>query len=279
MGGEIEGAAMGGGRGADGGCGLDEAGGGGGGGGAIEGLAEDGDCVDGGGGGGGASEGELVMGGIGGGSSGCPLAFLPIGGGGGGLPNPILLSPGFGAGLGGGFFRCASGLGTAGAESVEAIVGRKAFSLGMAGAAPGGRGGAAAWGGRGARGLLDSGSECEPCCSPAPVSTPPLVFFNLGIPPANSPLSCGADSADTTPAPAPLPASLLLLFLFADGAGGASPVGGRIPGIGGAPGIGAAPGSALVTTMGADLSFVWTDLNLAPLPMSDSSAPCRMLSA
>lgn len=212
-----------------------------------------------------------------------------------------MLSPGFGAGLGGGFFRFTNGLCTAGAESVEAIVGRKPFGLGSGGAvsveamvgrkpfalgnggaAPGGGGGAAAGGGRGAEGLLVSESEYEDCSS-APVETPPLVFFSLGMPAANKPPSCGADSiaaaAAATPASPLRPVSLLLLFLFAGGIGGASPAGGRIPGTGGAPAIGAAPEPAFLSTMGADLSLVWTDFSFFPLLMSPSSAPCRMVSA
>lgn len=45
-------------------------------------------------------------------------------------------------------------------------------------------GGARPTGSRGAEGLEVSESECAPS---APVSTPPLVLFSLGIPPANSP--------------------------------------------------------------------------------------------
>lgn len=67
------------------------------------------------------------------------------------------------------------------------------------GAAPGGKGGAAALGG-GVETLLDAGSGSE---SYAPVLTPP-DFLNFGMPPANSPPSCGA--ADSIPPPTgPLP--------------------------------------------------------------------------
>jgi len=111
------------------------------------------------------------------------------------------------------------------------------------------------------------------------VLTPPLVFFSLGIPPAKSPPNCGADSI-VLDEPPPPPVSLLLRFLFPPGTGGASPVGGRIPGTGGAPLIGPAPESAfLLSIRGEDLSFVTVDFSLAPLLISDSSAPYSTMSA
>jgi len=93
------------------------------------------------------------------------------------------------------------------------------------------------------------------------------------MPAANRPPSCGADSIAAAAGLSAPPVSLLLLFRFADGSGGAS------PGTGGAPAAGAAPAPALLSTMGADLSLVWTDFNLLPLPISDSNAPCPELSA
>ena len=48
-----------------------------------------------------------------------------------------------------------------------------------------------------------------------------------------------------------------------------------MPGTGGAPAIGPPPEPAFVSTRGADLSFVCTDLSFLPGPllMSDNSAP------
>lgn len=190
-----------------------------------------------------------------------------------------MLNPGFGAGLGGGFFRFANGLGTAGAESVEPIPGLNPFILGICGAAPdggGGGAGAANGGGLGAdEDLCVSESDSEDCSS-APVSMPPLVFFNFGMPPAKRPPNWGADSIEAAPLPPPGPESLLLLFLFPDGTGGARDGGGLIPGTGGAPAIGPPPPApAFVSTMGAERSFVCTDFSFRPLLISPSRAPCR----
>lgn len=105
---------------------------------------------------------------------------------------------------------------------------------------------------------------------------PPLVFFNLGMPPAKRPPSCGAASTVLVEPP---PASLLLRFLFElEGTGGAKPPGGLIPGTGGAPAIGP-PELGLASTMGADLSLVTVDFNFRPLLMSVSNAPYQRLSA
>lgn len=271
---DLDGGENGSGGGAVGGAGLDEVEGGGGGGGAVNGLLDDG---GGGGGGGGASDGALAVGGRGGGAGGCPLAFREVGGGGGGLPNAIWLSPGFGAGLGGGFLRFASGLGIAGAESIDAKDGLPPLSLGNEGAAASGGGGAVPGGGLRADGIGRPVSESEwDDCSSAPVSTPPLVFFNFGIPPAKRPPNCGADSIV---AAGGLSESLLLRFLFPPpGTGGASPVGGRIPGTGGAPLTGP-PESDFLSITGADLSLVTVDFNLAPLLISDKRAPYQKMSA
>lgn len=147
----------------------------------------------------------------------------------------------------------------------------------MGGAAPGGRGGREP-GARGAEGLeVVSESEYEPIpWSSAPVSMPPLVFFNLGIPPAKSPPSCGA--ASLVLAAAPPPVSLLLRFLFElEGIAGASPPGGLIPGTGGAPLIGPLE-LGLSATIGADLSLVTVDFNFLPLLISDSNAPYHKVS-
>lgn len=279
-GGENGGAGGGGGGAANvGGAGLEDVGGGGGGGGgAIDGVLAVGGS---GGGGGGASDGLLVDGGSGGGTGGCPLNFLPTGGGGGGFPNAIALNAGFAAGRGGGFFRFASGLGTDGADSTECGVGLRPLNLGIGGAAALGGGGAVeGGGGRGTEGRLVSESEYDVWSPSAPVSIPPLVFFSFGIPPANKPPSCGADSiAPAVEGPPPCPESLLLRCLFPLGAGGASPVGGRMPGTGGAPPIGPAPESGFLSSRGPDLSFVTVDFSFAPLLISLRRAPCLMLSA
>jgi hypothetical protein len=115
-------------------------------------------------------------------------------------------------------------------------------------------------------------------CS-APVLTPP-DFLSFGIPPANNPANCGADAMALSPPPV----SLLLRARFPPpGTGGASPPGGAgglpIPGTGGAPDMAGALGpSDTLPTMGEDRSLICvTFLSLAPLPMSDSSAPCAML--
>lgn len=153
-----------------------------------------------------------------------------------------------------------------------------AATLGGTGAAPGGGGGApgglgaepfgiggaaARGGGAGFEALLDvvSGSE-----SYAPVFTPP-DFLSLGIPPANRPPSCGADSIAAPPDPPLCPWSLLLRALL--GAGG------RRPGTGGAPPAGGpALLFGLLSRMGADRSLIWvTFLSFAPLLMSLRSAP------
>lgn len=77
------------------------------------------------------------------------------------------------------------------------------------------------------------------------------------------------------PDPPASPESLLLRFLIPPGGtGGANPVGGRKPpGTGGAAAIGPGPDSDLLSIIGADLSFVTVDFNLAPLVISDSRAP------
>lgn len=119
------------------------------------------------------------------------LTFLDVGGGGGGFPiAKFATEDGFEIGFGGGFFRFANGLGIAGAESL---------GLGIGGAelvGNGGGRGADPVGGRGAVGLEVSESECAPS---APVSIPPLVFLNFGIPAANRPPNCGGLSIVSAP--------------------------------------------------------------------------------
>jgi len=147
---------------------------------------------------------------------------------------------------------------------------------GGAGGAPGGLG-ADARGNLGAELRDVSGSERYGALPwSAPVLTPP-DFLSLGMPPANSPASCGAAAMVLSPPPV----SLLLLALFPAGVGGARPggCGGLpIPGTGGAEAMGGALGPSLtLPTMGAERSLTTvTFLSRAPLPMSDSRAPYDM---
>jgi hypothetical protein len=97
------------------------------------------------------------------------------------------------------------------------------------------------------------------------------------MPPANKPPSCGGAAIPLSPPPV----SLLLRARFPP-PGGASPGGAGglpMPGTGGAPDIaGAAGPSDIFPTIGDDRSLICvTFLSLAPLPMSDSSAPCDVL--
>ena len=257
------GALLGGGRGA-------EAGGGGGAAG-VEGTA-------GAGGKGAAADGFLDV--IGGGGG-----FAPLGGGGGARGGSSELdrkeASDFGrwAGFGGGFLRFAtSGLaaanGCGGEDSVVCGLGLKAFSLGAVGGF-----GAMEVGGFGADCLDVSGSDMYDGSRSAPVSTPPPVFLNFGIPtPAKIPPSCGAV---LPPKLSPPPVvSLLLLPRFgppapAPGTGGARPLDGLPrPGTAGAPPTGG-PAEAPdgFPTMGADRSFVTAFFNLAPLLISVRRAP------
>jgi hypothetical protein len=115
-------------------------------------------------------------------------------------------------------------------------------------------------------------------CLP-PVLTPPPVFFSFGMPPANSPPSCGAESM--------LDIALCcrslwsLLLRIRPGAGGAKLFGafGK-PGTAGAPPSGDGPGppELLPPTNGADRSFVTVFLSALPLLMSESNAPCTAVS-
>lgn len=156
----------------------------------------------------------------------------------------------------------------------------RAPGTGGAGGAPGGRG-AAARGGFGTELRDVSGSERygAPPVSAAPVLTPP-DFLSFGMPPANSPPSCGG--AATAPSP---PVSLLLRARFPPGTGGASPPGGAggrpRPGTGGAPPIAGALGPLLtLPTSGEERSLTWaTFFSRAPLVMSPSRAPCGRLAA
>lgn len=247
-----------------GGGGVDRAGAAGGGGGAPR--------VEVGGGGGGGAGVEGFLGDTGGGA-----AFDPGSGGGarGGGESGVgfedkvdTVDDGLDAGRGGGLRRLATnGLG-AGAESVD-------------GGGGGGRaiGGLGAAGGLGAdvAGLSLSGRYVESRL--APVSTPPRLR-SLGIPPANSPPSCaaGALGALSTPEPVSLPLRALLgAAPEGTGGGGAIPVGGlpRV-GTGGAAATGGAPPALAPPEFpicGADRSFVTAFFNLAPLLISERSAP------
>lgn len=92
----------------------------------------------------------------------------------------------------------------------------------------------------------------------APVSTPPR-FFNLGMPPANKPPSCGAASMLAAAGPVSrLPWSLLLRNLLPPGTGGAR------PGTGGAPPTGGPPPPDALPVTGADRSFVTAFLSALP---------------
>lgn len=136
--------------------------------------------------------------------------------------------------------------------------------------------------GRMSRGLLYSTYTLDPChrthpfsaADLPPVSTPPPVFRNLGIPPANKPASCGALSIAAAEGAPGVPWSLLLLALF-PGMGGARPPGGfAMPGTGGAPPSGDGPGPPdTFPTIGADRSFVTAFLRALPLLMSARRAP------
>jgi hypothetical protein len=107
------------------------------------------------------------------------------------------------------------------------------------------------------------------------VSIPPPVFRSFGIPPANSPASCGGPPPGPPP-PSP-PPSLLLRARPVGGAGARPPGVGRLgaPGTGGAPPTTGAAGPDLLSIMGADLSFTCaTFLSLAPCSILLKSAPC-----
>lgn len=134
-----------------------------------------------------------------------------------------------------------------------------AFEGGNGGAPPGGfspapfgAGGAGADGVLGAEDFLAlvSGSESY-------MFTPPALFRNFGIPPANRPPNCGAVSVDAAVAAPTLfePWSLLLRPRFPPGGAG-----GRRPGTGtgGAPPAGGAPLEELdlESIMGADRSLI-----------------------
>lgn len=113
-------------------------------------------------------------------------------------------------------------------------------------------------------------------CVLPPVSTPPPVLRNFGIPPAKRPANWGALSI---PEDAGCCRSLWSLLLLArrPGAGGARLLGALgAPGTGGAPprGDGPEPPAALLT-MGAERSFVTAFLSAFPLPISESNAPCK----
>lgn len=164
-----------------------ETGGGGGGGGAAKAGAEE---AGGGGGGGGGTERVGVM----------PDGGGRGGGGGAEVTGGIVFVDGFrDVGSGGGFLPIGGGGGFAPADGV---VLRRLLTPpggGTGGPRPG-IVGAAAPGGLGAPGgfgadILDSpGSERYEASEPAPVSTPPPRFFNLGMPPAKSPPSWGPAS-------------------------------------------------------------------------------------
>jgi hypothetical protein len=210
-------------------------------------------------------------------------------GGGGAIPDTFRED---GGGRGGFFPMGGGGFGfdpMSGADFVDAIdEGRRLLCNaeidGFGGLAPG-TGGAGAPGGFGAapRGgfgapVLDvSGSDRYGELLSAPVFTPP-DFRSFGMPPANSPASCGA--ADAMPPPVS-PVSLLLRARF-PGTGGASPEGGAggfpMPGIGGAPPIGGPLGpSDTFPICGAERSLIWvTFFSRVPLLMSCRRAPCSV---
>lgn len=238
--------------------------------------------VGGGGGGGGAPEGAgLEVGRGGGGAEGrckfvvlaavIPEGFLAVGGGKGGF------FPIGGGGLGLGAVEKSE------VEFVWALEGRRLFlsavTEGIAGAAEGGSGGGAAPGLGGGPplglggGVLGVAAFLEVAVSGSEsyMFTPPPLLFNLGIPPANNPPSCGAASIPLPPPAAGAGESLLLLARFAllDPPGGLSP-----PGIGGAPATGAEPESFPRSMMGAERSLICaTFFNRAPAWMSPSKAP------
>ena len=108
--------------------------------------------------------------------------------------------------------------------------------------------------------------------------TPPALFRSFGMPCANNPPSCGAesipDAAEAAPPPIE-PWSLLLRARFCPGGAG-----GRNPGAGtaGAPPAGGPAFDELpLSMMGADRSLTWvTFFNRAPFSMSPRSAPCAL---
>lgn len=235
------------------------------------------------GGGGGAR----VAGADGGGGGG-PDGLRDVGGG-GSLPG----AGGGGGARGGG----TSGALVAGAETVDEgrEAGRggglfrpatKGFTGGTGGdSVEGGRGGGLAPGGLGAVGGLGAGaaggrrapseSDMYGESRVAPVSTPPRLR-NLGIPPAKIPPNWGGVAA-AAPSNPETPSLLLRNRLAAgpEGTGGASPLGGGLaPGTGGALAMGgAAELPPDVPTTGADRSLVTAFFNLAPLWISERSAP------
>lgn len=144
---------------------------------------------------------------------------------------------------------------------------------GGGGAAADGGGGGTADGGFGAEGALAGLLTVAPMyeeSGAAPVSTPPPVFLNFGMPFANKPPIGGADSAGD----AGSTAALLALDLF-PGTGGAPPGGLSMPGTGGALPIEGAPPPPELTfppTRGAERSFVTVFLSFAPFLISPSKA-------
>lgn len=248
---------------------LVDAGGGGGGGGcargAGEGLGRGGAAAGGGGGGAGGAAGAAEGGG-GGGAEGVEADDVGGGGGGAGgagaegaVDSPDGLRD---VGRGGGFFPIGGG---GGFFPVGGLGASLAGPGGIGGPLPG-IAGAAPEGGFGAERFDSPGSERYEDSSVLPVSTPPRLFFSLGIPPAKSPPSCGA------PESIPVfvwPWSLLLLALF-PGTGGARPPGGfgapPIPGTGGAPPTGGPEDEDdELPTWGADRSFVTAFFKAFPL--------------
>ena len=239
----------------------------------------DGECLGGaleGGGGGGAA--GASAGGGGGGAIG--VGAEDIGTGGGSVDAVVDKPDGFrDEGKGGGFLPTGGGGGFDAANELSLVDslgvtlrrwlelpgGGRGGLPGMLGAAPGGGFGAEE---RGLETKWDGSPESDMYVESefAPVSTPPLLFFNLGIPPANSPPSCGAPSIAAIVVPDPV--SLLLLTRL-PGTGGASPPGGPpIPGIKGAPPTGGPPPDDEPATDGADRSFVTAFLRAFPLWIS-----------
>lgn len=148
-----------------------------------------------------------------------------------------------------------------GAESADGNVGRRPgiMGIGLGASAVGGCGGGGTDG--------DDSADKDDDLVAAPVSIPPLRFFNLGIPPAKRPPSCGASAI----IPKPPLLSLLLRTLDV-----VASLGFSSPGIGGA--LGAAPPPSFGRSrIGAERSFVTAFFNRVPFVISESSAPYCLL--
>ena len=224
-------------------------------GGALGGEAGGGGATD--GGGGAKPEGFLrVTGGAGGfdpGRGGATLEGIPS------IDDLEGTGNGRDAGFGGGLLRPTSLMGRGGVGRRLATPGARGFGAALAG------------GGLGAAGVVFEASEIYEESLSAPVSTPPPLFFNFGIPPAKRPPSCGASAITAFP---PVTAPLSLLVRFAVGGDGAAPPGGfNMPGTGGAPAATPPPPPFGFSSNGPDRSFVTAFLRPFPFCMSWRSAP------